>query len=153
MAAAGVPAGEGFSNGLAMKKIITLWVLVLWALLPGWAQDTAPKINKKNLVVKEWNTDARSGAKVLDHVTTFNSDGRKAEEIEYNSDGQKWRKRYEYGEDGKMSRELVYDERNRLVNIKKFEYNELGRKKIQYTYDAKGRLKSVKNFEYLVEDA
>ena len=52
-----------------------------------------------------------------------------------------------------MSRELVYDERNRLVNIKKFEYNEFGRKKIQYTYDAKGRLKSVKNFEYLVEDA
>jgi YD repeat-containing protein len=136
-----------------MKKYLLILALGLCPLLPGWAQDTAPKINKKNLVVKEWNTDARSGAKVLDHVTTFNSDGRKAEEIEYNTDGQKWRKRYEYGPNGKVSRELVYDERNRLVNIKKFEYNEFDRKKVQYTYDAKGKLKSIKNYEYIAEDA
>jgi len=47
----------------------------------------------------------------------------------------------------------VYDERNRLVNIKKFEYNEFDRKKVQYTYDAKGKLKSIKNYEYIAEDA
>lgn len=136
-----------------MKKYLLILALGLCPLLHGWAQDTAPKINKKNLVIKEWKTDARSGAKMLDHVTTFNADGRKAEETEYNSDGQKWRKRYEYGPNGKVSRELVYDERNRLVNIKKIEYNEFDRKEVQYTYDAKGKLKSIKNYEYIAEDA
>jgi hypothetical protein len=33
---------------------------------------------------------------VLDHVTTYDADGKKLEEIEYNSEGQKWRKRFEY---------------------------------------------------------
>ena len=136
-----------------MKKYIILIAMALLVAFQGAAQDTIPKINKKNLVIKEWNTDARSGKKVLDHVTTYNPDGHKAEEIEYNSDGQKWRKRYEWGEDGKMTKELVYDERDRLVYIKKFEYNVFGRKKVQYTYDAKGKLKSIKNFEYIAEDA
>ncbi len=135
-----------------MKKYITLFLL-LAAAFTAAAQDSIPRLNKKNLVVKEWNTDARSGKKVLDHVTTYNSDGRKVEEVEYNTDGQKWRKRYEWGEDGKISKELVYDERNRLVNIKKFEYNAFGRKKLQYTYDAKGKLKSIKDFEYIAGDA
>ena len=75
------------------------------------------------------------------------------EEIEYGQKSQKWRKRYEYGADGKVSRELLYDERNKLVSVKKFEYNEFGRKKTQYTYDAKGKLKTIKVFEYLTEDA
>jgi len=52
-----------------------------------------------------------------------------------------------------MSRELVYDERNRLVNYKKFEYNELGKKKIQYTYNPKGKLISTKVYEYVTQDA
>ena len=145
--------GEGYLNALAMRNLLTLLALAIWAMLPLGAQDTIPRLNKKNLVVKEWNTDARSGKKVLDHVTTYNADGRKVEEIEYNSEGQKWRKRYEWGEDGKISKELVYDERNRLVNIKKFEYNAFGRKKVQYTYDAKGKLKSIKDFEYIAGDA
>ena len=103
---------------------------------------------KKNLVVKEWNTGAK-GARTLDHTTTYNADGRKIEEIEYDSYGkQKWRKRFEWGENGRQARELVYDERNRLVNYKKFDYNELGKKKAQYTYDAKGRLLTTKIYEY-----
>ncbi|MBQ9194948.1 MAG: hypothetical protein IJ152_04755, partial [Bacteroidales bacterium] len=67
-------------------------------------------------------------------------------------DGQKWRKRYEYGADGKVSKELVYDGRNRLQTYKKFEFNEFGRKKIQYTYNAKGKLISIKQYEYLAQD-
>ena len=51
-----------------------------------------------------------------------------------------------------MARELVYDERNRLVNYKKFEYNEFGKKKMQYTYDAKGKLISTKVFEYITSN-
>ena len=136
-----------------MKKILILALASLLLIPAAGAQQAQKKINKKNLVIKEWNRDAKSNAQVLDHVTTFNSDGKKVEEIEYNSDGQKWRKRYEYGPDGKMSRELVYDERNRLVNIKKFEFNEFGRKRIQTTYDAKGRLLTIKTYEYIAEDA
>jgi len=135
-----------------MKKIILLAAAALALTTGAYAQETV-KINKKNLVIKEWNTDARSNNRVLDHQTTYNADGKKIEEIEYSSNGQKWRKRYEYGADGKVSRELVYDDRNKLQNVKKFEYNEFGRKKTQYTYDAKGKLRTIKVFEYISEDA
>ncbi len=137
-----------------MKRLILIAAAMLLVLPGAFAQEqeAAPRINKKNLVIKEWNTDARSNHRVLDHQTVFNADGRKVEETEYNSEGQKWRKRYEYGGNGKVSRELVYNDRNRLYSVKKFEYNEFGRKKTQYTYDAKGRLKTIKVFEYITED-
>ena len=137
-----------------MKRLILIAAAMLLVLPGAFAQEqeAAPRINKKNLVIKEWKTDARSNHRVLDHQTIFNADGRKVEETEYNSEGQKWRKRYEYGENGKVSRELVYNDRNRLYSVKKFEYNEFGRKKTQYTYDAKGRLKTIKVFEYITED-
>ena len=139
-----------------MKKILTLIALALALAVPAMAQNTAAgqKINKKNLVIKEWNTDPRSGKKVLDRVTTYNADGKKIEEIEYGSDGQKWRKRFEYapGAEGKCVKESVYDERNRLNTVKKYEYNEFGRKKTQYNYNAKGKLLTVKVFEYITED-
>ena len=109
-----------------MKRILSLLALILAVTLPAIGQNTQ-KINKKNLVIKEWKTDVKSGKKVLDHVTTYSPEGKKLEEIEYNSDGQKWRKPYEY--------------------------NEFGRKKTQYSYDAKGKLKSMKVFEYITEDA
>ena len=139
-----------------MKKLLTLIAFALVLALPAGAQNTATqKINKKNLVIKEWNTDPKSGKKVLDHVTTYNPEGKKIEEIEYGSSGQKWRKRFEYapGPDGKCIKESVYDERNRLNTVKKYEYNEFGRKKTQYNYNAKGKLLTVKVFEYITEDA
>ena len=137
-----------------MKKLLTLIALSFALLLPAGAQDTATqKMDKKNLVIKEWNTEPKSGKKVLDHVTTYSPDGKKIEEIEYNSSGQKWRKRFEYGADGKCTQEAVYDGRNRLNSVKKFEYNEFGRKKVQYTYNAKGKLLSIKVFEYVTQDA
>ena len=126
--------------------------LLLFAFGAG-AQDGTQKINKKNLVIKEWNTDAQTKTKQLDHVTTYNADGKKIEEIEYSGSRQKWRKRYEYDASGKVIQESVYDENNRLDNYKKFEYNEFGRKKTQYTYTAKGKLKTIKVYEYLAEDA
>ena len=139
-----------------MKRILTLVALVLAFVAPAAAQNTTgQKINKKNLVIKEWNTDPRSGKKVLDHVTTYDADGKKIEEIEYNSEGQKWRKRFEYapGAEGKCIKESVYNERNRLESVKKYEYNEFGRKKTQYNYNAKGKLLTIKVFEYITEDA
>ena len=139
-----------------MKRLLTILALAFALIAPAAAQNTTgQKINKKNLVIKEWNTDPRSGKKVLDHVTTYDADGKKIEEIEYNSEGQKWRKRFEYapGAEGKCVKESVYNERNRLETVKKYEYNEFGRKKTQYNYNAKGKLLTIKVFEYIAEDA
>jgi len=134
-----------------MKKILTLLAAAL-LLIPVAGAQTQQKINKKNLVVKEWNTSAK-GTKILDHMTTYSPEGKKIDEAEYDMTGkQKWRKRYEWGENDKMARELLYDERNKLVNYKKFEYNEFGKKKTQYTYDPKGKLLSTKIYEYITED-
>lgn len=139
-----------------MKKVtILLLVIMFFPTFVAFAQteETAGTLNKKNLVVKEWNTSTK-GTKILDHVTTYSAEGKKIEEIEYDAAGkQKWRKRYEWSDNQRMTRELVYDEHNRLVNYKKFEYNELGKKKVQYTYDPKGKLISTKLFEYISEDA
>ena len=44
---------------------------------------------RQNRVVKEWNTEGRR--KWMDHLTVFDPDGRKIEEIEYASYGQKLR--------------------------------------------------------------
>ena len=139
-----------------MRKLLAIIALAFALVAPAAAQNTTgQKINKKNLVIKEWNTDPRSGKKVLDHVTTYDADGKKIEEIEYNSEGQKWRKRFEYapGPEGKCIKESVYNERNRLESVKKYEYNEFGRKKTQYNYNAKGKLLTIKVFEYITEDA
>ena len=139
-----------------MRKLLALLALTFALVAPAAAQNTTgQKINKKNLVIKEWNTDPRSGKKVLDHITTYDADGKKIEEIEYNSEGQKWRKRFEYapGAEGKCIKESVYNERNRLETVKKYEYNEFGRKKTQYNYNAKGKLLTIKVFEYIAEDA
>lgn len=138
-----------------MKKIVILAALALLLAPAAGAQTQgdAPKINKKNLVIKEWNTAAGTNKKVLDHQTIYNPEGKKLEEKEFNSDGLKWRKRYEYNAAGKVSVERVYNEKNKLVTVKKFEYNEFGRKKVQYNYDAKGKLLTTKTFEYIAQDS
>ena len=133
-----------------MKKYWMLAALCLFFPLALHAQEQ-PTLNKKNLVVKEWNTDPKGAHKVLDHVTTYNSEGKKIEEIEYNSDGQKWRKRYEYDVNGRVSKEYVYDNHNRLQTYKTFEFNEFAKKKVQYTYNAKGKLLSIKHYEYIAQ--
>lgn len=134
-----------------MKKWILMAALGLFLPLAGQAQDN--QLDKKNLVIKEWNTDPRGGHKVLDHVTTYSPSGQKIEEIEYDSAGQKWRKRFERDAAGKVTTEYVYDNRNRLQTYKTFEWNEFSRKKVQYTYSAKGKLLSIKQYEYIAQDA
>lgn len=117
------------------------------------ATATGGTISKKNLVIKEWNSDPGGSNKTLDHVTTFNPEGKKIEEIEYDSSGIKWRKRYEYGPNGKVVKESTYDARGKLVSYQKIEYNEFGRKKIVYTYNARGKLIKIKTYEYISQDA
>ncbi|MBR0175196.1 MAG: hypothetical protein IJQ22_06810 [Bacteroidales bacterium] len=135
-----------------MKRIILFAVATL-LLIPAAGAQTRQKLDKKNLVIKEYNTSAGSNKSLLDHVTTYNADGKKIEEIEYSGSSQKWRKRFEYDANGKLYRELVYDENNRLAGYKKFEYNELGKRKTQFTYNAKGKLQTVKTYTYITQDA
>ena len=139
---------------LGMKKLTSIFILVLCCCAAA-AQDNGAakvKLNKKNLVVKEWNV-SDGGSKILDQLTIFSAEGKKIEETEYDAAGrQKWRKRYEWEENGKVARELLYDGHNRLVNYKTFEYNEFGKKKSQYTYSPKGKLLKTKVYEYIVQD-
>lgn len=131
------------------KIFLTFFVFVLGGGFSLTAQDTVTKPSKSNMVVKEWRVDAATNHKRLDHITTYNEIGKKIEEIEYDSKGQQWRKKYEHGTNGKVTRELVYNSANKLDNIRKYEYDEFGRRKIEYIYDAKGRLKKYQLYEYI----
>ena len=108
---------------------------------------------RKGLTIKEWNTQNGSKQAFLDHVTTYDSLGRKIEEIEYASYGQKMRVVSEYVDPidpaSKVSREIEYNDRDRVVRIRKFEYNDDGSKKRQLNYYPNGKLESVKEFELI----
>ncbi len=133
-----------------MKKILV--ILMICAIgISCYAQSSSKRDSRKNLVVKEWNRgDGGKGARFLDHVTKYNADGRKCEDIEYTSSGTiKARCTYEYDANGKVSREVVYNDHNKAVRIRKFEYNADGTKKKQYNYAPNGKLQSVKEFEYV----
>lgn len=132
-----------------MKKIAAILIICLVGTA-CYAQNSK-KENRKNLIVKEWNRgDAGKGARFLDHVTKYDENGKKVEEIEYTSSGfMKAKVTYEYGSNGKVSREVVYNENNKAVRIRKFEYNTDGTKKKQYNYAPNGKLQSVKEFEYV----
>lgn len=134
-----------------MKKQI-IFILAL-CFIGGslWAQDnkSGKRERKKNLVVKEWNTKAGSTTPYLDNTVTYDELGRKIEEIEYASYGQKKRTTYEYeGTSTKCIRQVEYDDKNKPKRIKKFEYNDDGTRKVQYNYKPNGKLESTKTFEY-----
>lgn len=139
------------------KLIIALLGLFAGALALE-AQELSPETlakreRRKNLVVKEWNTQAKGGGKWLDHVNIYDEQGRKVEEIEYTNYGQKERVTIEYDETtGKVSKEVVYDDRNKPVRIRKYEYNEDGTKAKQYNYLPNGKLYTIKVFEYIFSD-
>ena len=116
-------------------------------------ETLANREKRKNLTVKEWNTDSSSKTRWLDHVTVYDSEGRKIEEIEYATYGQRERVTYEYDDaTGKVTKEVVYNDRNRAVRIRKYEWNEDGTKAKQYNYLPNGKLYSVKVFEYVFND-
>lgn len=139
-----------------MKRTIISIVLAFmsFSLFAQLSPETISKREaRKNLTVKEWNTDARTSSRWLDHVTVYDDQGRKVEEIEYASYGQKWRETLEYGADGRVSKEVEYDDRNKPVRIRKYEFNEDGTKMKQYNYAPNGKLVSTKIFEYIFSDA
>lgn len=139
-----------------MRRRILLFIVLLFtctAFAQVSPETLAKRAKRKNLTVKEWNTDSKTKTRWLDHVTTYDSEGRKVEETEYATYGQKERITIEYDETtGKISKEVVYDDRDKPVRIRKYEYSEDGTKKKQYNYLPNGKLYSVKVFEYLFSD-
>lgn len=130
--------------------MLTLFSFSAFAQLD--AATMAKRQARKNLVIREWNTDAKTQTKWLDRVTTYDDQGRKIEEIEYTRYGQKWRETFEYGANGKISKNVVYNEKNKPSAIRKYEYNADGTKKKQYNYAPNGKLQTVKVFEYTVQE-
>lgn len=142
-------------------KRFTLLIIMLVLGLCTFAQSVSEgtvvkRERRRGMTVKEWNTPTGSKQAFLDHVTTYDSLGRKIEEIEYASYGQKLRVVSEYpagsGVTAKVSREIEYNDRNKVVRIRKFEYYDDGTKKRQLNYYPNGKLESVKVFEYIPRD-
>ena len=140
-----------------MKRFIFLF-LIGWMTLPLFSQSVSDatiqkRENRRGMVLKEWNTAVGSKIPFLDHVTTYDSLGRKIEEIEYTSYGQKSRVVSEYPPNSDVSakvvREIEYNDRDKVVRIRKFEYNDDGSKSRQLNYYPNGKLESVKVYEYI----
>lgn len=101
-------------------------------------------------MVKEYKQKAGSKTKELDKATTYDAQGRKVEEIEYASYGQKSRTVFEYeGNSARVTREIEYDDKNHVKRIRKYEYNANGSRHAQYTYKTDGKLASTKTYEYI----
>ena len=140
-----------------MKKIVIFLAFMaigLGVMAQSVSESTiAKRENRKGMVLKEWNTPAGEKRAFLDRVTTYDAMGRKIEEIEYASYGQKWRIVSEYPANSditaKVVREIEYNDRDKVVRIRKFEYDEDGSKVRQLNYYPNGKLESVKTFEYV----
>ena len=140
-----------------MKRLF-IFSFLLALVIPAFSQQVTPETlikrqKRKGLTIKEWNTQAGAKQAFLDHVTTYDSLGRKVEEIEYASYGQKSRVVSEYVDAtdpaSKVLREIEYNDRDKVVRIRKFEYNEDGSKKRQLNYYPNGKLESVKEYELI----
>ncbi len=138
-----------------MRKILFfIWLLSTTMLS---AQELAPETlakreKRKNLTIKEWNTDQETKVRFLDRLTVYDDQGRKIEEIEYTIYGQRYRITREYNEAGFVKQEVEYDERNKPYRIRKYEYNADGTKRKQLNYLPNGKLFTVKIFEYKFSD-
>ena len=140
-----------------MKKLLILLAFCSLSVLTFAQSVSESTINKREnrrgMVLKEWNTAAGDKRAFLDRVTTYDEFGRKIEEIEYASYGQKWRVVSEYPANSditaKVLREIEYNDRDKVVRIRKFEYDEDGSKVRQLNYYPNGKLESVKTFEYV----
>jgi len=138
----------------SMIRLVLSIAAVFVGFLSSFAQESQQKqvLDKRDLVTKEWITEVGTNLKFLDHETIYSSDGKKIQETEYSKLGKVWTKKYEYGPDGKTTRELTYNDKGRLDSIQKFEYNEFGKKKTVYTYSAKGKLVKIKVIDYILRD-
>lgn len=107
----------------------------------------------KRLTVKEWKTTPDGRNKWVDHVEVYNAKGQLIEEAEYGDFGRhlSWRSEYTYNEQGLLTMEVVYNERNKVDKVRKFEYDSNGVCTRRLNYNANGTLNSYRQFEYTFE--
>jgi hypothetical protein len=131
--------------------------LILLLLLVGCTVNTyaqspesldEKRERRKNLTVREYNSDAKGQSKWMDHLTVYNALGLKVEEVEYAVYGQREKVVFEYDNNNLCVKEVVYDDRNKITRIRKYTYNADGTKKMQYNYLPNGRLYSTKVYQY-----
>lgn len=141
-----------------MRKYLLIIFTCLAAVMTAQEVYVSPETlakreKRKNLTVKEWNTNDKTKTRWLDRVKVYDEQGRVIEETEYATYGQKWRLTYEYTDavGGKVAKEVEYNDKNKPVRIRKYEYNANGTKAKQYNYLPNGKLESVKVFEYIFE--
>ena len=151
-----------------MKRSIIIFICSLF-LVTAFADNSlltpeqlAKREKRKNLTVKEWNTDSKTKARWLDHVKVYDNQGRCVEEIEYASYGQRKRITSTYDDvTGKVIEEVnnTSDREGGIVDTQfaedyviEYEWNENGTKAKQYNYLPNGKLYSIKVFEYLFSD-
>ena len=140
-----------------MKRLLLVAIAIFFAqglMAQALSPETlAKRAKRKNLTVKEWNTDASKKSRWLDHLTVYDEKGRKIEEVEYNQFGQVERVTCEYDPvTDKVIKEVIYNDRNKPERIRKYEYNDDGTKHKQYNYLPNGKLYSVKIFEYAFDE-
>ena len=98
-----------------MKRLLILLASAL-LLVPAAGAQEAPKMNKKNLVIKEWNTDPKGNNKVLDHITT-------SKELVYDHRNRlQTYKKFEFNEFGRKKIQYTYNAKGKLISIKQYEY-------------------------------
>ena len=113
-------------------------------------EQLAKREKRKNLTVKEWNVDAKTNTRWLDHIKVYDNQGRCIEEIEFARYGQRSRVTSTYDDvTGKVIEEVEYNDRNKPVRIRRYEWNADGTKAKQYNYLPNGKLYSIKIFEYI----
>lgn len=140
-----------------MKKLLVFLSLLLVSGLAAFAQEVSPETlakreKRKNLTVKEWNVEQKGSVRWMDHITVYDTEGRKISSTEFARYGQKERIVTTYGTNGLVAKEVVYDDRDKVVRIRKYEYNPDGTKKTQYNYLPNGKLYSIKTYEYVFTD-
>ena len=129
-----------------MKRIFSISVFAFCALFLAslsaqsllTPEQLAKREKRKNLTVKEWNTDSKTKTRWLDRIKVYDNQGRCIEEIDDVT--------------GKVTEEVEYNDRNRPVRIRKYEWNADGTKAKQYNYLPNGKLYSVKVYEYIFSD-
>lgn len=140
-----------------MKKLLVFLSLLLVCGMTAFAQEVSPETlakreKRKNLTVKEWNVEQKGSVRWMDHLTVYDTEGRKISSTEFARYGQKERIVTTYGANGLVAKEVVYDDRDKVVRIRKYEYNPDGTKKTQYNYLPNGKLYSIKTYEYVFTD-
>lgn len=129
--------------------LLTLSFLMLGTTL--LAQQPSKHETRKSTIVKEYKQKAGSKTAELDKSITYDAQGRKTEEVEYASYGQKERVIYEYDANGRLTRDIEYDDKNHVKRIRKYEYNANGTRHAIYTYLPDGKLTSTRTYEYIAQ--